>query len=57
MPKQTRYFVLVLSIVVVNLDAIALTAIYSKFDGVVQIKLGRDGAQVLIDKHSSHQAK
>jgi hypothetical protein len=54
--KPVTYSALALGISAITLSAITLAAIYSKFDGVIQFKLGSDGGQVLIDGRSQ-QAK
>lgn len=47
--KSTHYPVVALSVSAIALSAITFVAVYFKFDGVIQIKLGMDGGQVLID--------
>lgn len=48
--RPVSYSVFVLSLsATIALSSITLAAIYFKFDGVIQFKLGLDGGQVLID--------
>jgi hypothetical protein len=47
--KPVRYSAMALSVSAIALSVITLVAVYFKFDGVIQIKLGMDGGQVLID--------